>query len=60
MRPLANVKREGNPHPALSLPCQRMDPKAPPMVAFISQLMPSATFNFRAQFKHIIYSAIVD
>ncbi len=30
------------------------------MVAFITQLMPSATFNFRAQLTHIIYSAIVD
>ena len=30
------------------------------MVAFITQLMPSATFNFRAQLKRIFYSAIVD
>gem|GEM_PF-1949524 len=30
------------------------------MVAFITQLMPSATFNFREQLKHSIYSAIVD
>ena len=30
------------------------------MVTFVTQLMPSATFNFREQLKHIIYSAIVD
>jgi len=27
---------------------------------FMTQLMPSATFNFRGQLKSIIYSAIVD
>jgi CubicO group peptidase (beta-lactamase class C family) len=29
-------------------------------VVFMTQLMPSATFNFRGQLKNIIYSAIVD
>ena len=37
-----------------------MDPKEDPMVVFMTQLMPSATFNFRRQLKNIIYSAIVD
>ncbi len=37
-----------------------MDPKEALMVAFITQLMPSARFEFRAQLKRIIYSAIVD
>lgn len=29
-------------------------------VIFMTQLMPSATFNFRGQLKNIVYSAIVD
>jgi hypothetical protein len=37
-----------------------MDPKEDPVVVFMTQLMRSATFNFRGQLKNIIYSAIVD
>ena len=37
-----------------------MDPGEDPVVVFMTQLMRSATFNFRAQLKNIIYSAIVD
>jgi hypothetical protein len=29
-------------------------------VVFMTQLMPSATFNFRGQLKSIVYSSIVD
>jgi len=29
-------------------------------VVFMTQLMPSATFNFRGQLKNIIYAAIED
>jgi hypothetical protein len=29
-------------------------------VIFMTQLMPSATFNFRGQLRNIIYSAIVE
>jgi hypothetical protein len=29
-------------------------------VIFMTQLMPSATFNFRGQIKNIIYGAIED
>jgi hypothetical protein len=29
-------------------------------VVFMTQLMPSATFNFRGQLKNIIYSSIVE
>ena len=29
-------------------------------MVFMTQLMPSGTFNFRGQLKNIIYSAIVD
>jgi CubicO group peptidase (beta-lactamase class C family) len=37
-----------------------VDPKEDLSVIFMTQLMPSATFNFRGQLKSIIYSAIVD
>lgn len=37
-----------------------VDPLEDLTVVFMTQLMPSATFNFRGQLKNIIYSAIVD
>ena len=37
-----------------------VDPKEDLAVIFMTQLMPSATFNFRGQLRNIIYSAIVD
>jgi CubicO group peptidase (beta-lactamase class C family) len=37
-----------------------VDPVEDLYVVFMTQLMPSATFNFRGQLKNIIYSAIVD
>jgi len=37
-----------------------VDPKEDLSVVFMTQLMPSGTFNFRGQLKSIIYSAIVD
>jgi CubicO group peptidase (beta-lactamase class C family) len=37
-----------------------VDPKEDLTVVFMTQLMPSATFNFRGQLKNIIYSSIVD
>jgi CubicO group peptidase (beta-lactamase class C family) len=37
-----------------------LDPKEDMLVVFMTQLMPSATFNFRGQLRNIIYSAIVD
>jgi CubicO group peptidase (beta-lactamase class C family) len=37
-----------------------VDPKEQLSVVFMTQLMPSATFNFRGQLKNIIYSAIED
>jgi CubicO group peptidase (beta-lactamase class C family) len=37
-----------------------VDPKEDLEVIFMTQLMPSATFNFRGQLKNIVYSAIVD
>ena len=37
-----------------------IDPKEDLVAIFMTQLMPSATFNFRGQLKNIIYSAIVD
>jgi CubicO group peptidase (beta-lactamase class C family) len=37
-----------------------VDPKEDLCVVFMTQLIPSATFNFRGQLKSIIYSAIVD
>lgn len=37
-----------------------VDPKEDLVVVFMTQLMPSATFNFRGQLKNIIYSAIED
>jgi CubicO group peptidase (beta-lactamase class C family) len=36
-----------------------VDPKEDMVVVFMTQLMPSGTFNFRGQLKSIIYSAIV-
>jgi CubicO group peptidase (beta-lactamase class C family) len=35
-----------------------VDPREDLVVVFMTQLMPSATFNFRGQLKNIIYSAI--
>ncbi|MEX2080897.1 MAG: serine hydrolase domain-containing protein [Dehalococcoidia bacterium] len=37
-----------------------VDPREDLEVVFMTQLMPSATFNFRGQLKNIVYSAIVD
>ena len=37
-----------------------IDPAEDMVVIFMTQLMPSATFNFRGQLKNIIYSAIVE
>ena len=37
-----------------------VDPVEDLSAVFMTQLMPSATFNFRGQLKNIIYSAIVD
>lgn len=37
-----------------------VDPKEDLSVVFMTQLMPSGTFNFRGQLKSMIYSAIVD
>jgi CubicO group peptidase (beta-lactamase class C family) len=37
-----------------------VDPKEDLAVIFMTQLMPSATFNFRGQLRNIIYSAIVE
>ena len=37
-----------------------VDPKEDLSVVFMTQLMPSGTFNFRGQLKNIIYSAIED
>jgi CubicO group peptidase (beta-lactamase class C family) len=37
-----------------------VDPKEDLVAVFMTQLMPSATFNFRGQLKNIIYSAIVE
>lgn len=37
-----------------------VDPKEDLYVVFMTQLMPSGTFNFRGQLKSIVYSSIVD
>jgi CubicO group peptidase (beta-lactamase class C family) len=37
-----------------------VDPKEDLIVVFMTQLMPSGTFNFRGQLKNIVYSAIVE
>ncbi|HZP56994.1 MAG TPA: serine hydrolase domain-containing protein [Dehalococcoidia bacterium] len=37
-----------------------VDPNEDLVVIFMTQLLPSATFNFRGQLKNIIYSAIVE
>jgi len=37
-----------------------VDPKEDLSVVFMTQLMPSGSFNFRGQLKSIVYSAIVD
>lgn len=37
-----------------------VDPKEDLSVVFMTQLMPSGTFNFRGQLKSIVYSSIVD
>ncbi len=37
-----------------------VDPREDLVVVFMTQLMPSATFNFRGQLKNIIYGAIED
>ena len=36
------------------------DPLEDLTVIFLTQLMPSATFNFRGQLKQLVYSAIID
>ena len=37
-----------------------IDPKEELVVVFLTQLMPSATFNFRGQIKQIVYGALID
>jgi CubicO group peptidase (beta-lactamase class C family) len=37
-----------------------VDPKEDLTMVFMTQLMPSSTFNFRGQLKSIIYSSIID
>ena len=37
-----------------------VDPDEDLIVIFMTQLMPSATFNFRGQLKNIVYSSIID
>jgi CubicO group peptidase (beta-lactamase class C family) len=37
-----------------------VDPKEDLIVIFMTQVMPSGSFNFRGQLKNIVYSAIVD
>ncbi len=37
-----------------------VDPKEDLTMVFMTQLMPSGTFNFRGQLKSLIYSAIID
>jgi CubicO group peptidase (beta-lactamase class C family) len=37
-----------------------VDPKEDLCLVFMTQLMPSGTFNFRGQLKNIVYSAIID
>ena len=37
-----------------------VDPAEDLVVVFMTQLMPSATFNFRGQLKQIVYSSIVN
>jgi CubicO group peptidase (beta-lactamase class C family) len=37
-----------------------VDPKEDMVVVFMTQLMPSGSFNFRGQLKNIIYSSLVD
>ena len=37
-----------------------VDPAEDLSAVFMTQLMPSATFNFRGQLKNIVYSAIID
>ena len=37
-----------------------VDPNEDMVVILMTQLMPSATFNFRGQLRNIIYSAIVE
>lgn len=37
-----------------------VDPREDLIVIFMTQLIPSATFNFRGQLKNIVYSAMVD
>ncbi len=36
-----------------------VDPKEDLVAIFMTQLIPSATFNFRGQLKSIVYGAIV-
>ncbi|MFD1189889.1 MULTISPECIES: serine hydrolase domain-containing protein [Phenylobacterium] len=37
-----------------------VDPKEDLFLVFMTQLMPSGTFNFRGQLKSLVYSAIID
>ena len=36
------------------------DPSEEQTVIFMTQLMPSATFNFRGQLKNLVYGSIID
>ena len=37
-----------------------IDPKEQLSMVFMTQLMPSSTFNFRGQLKNLLYGAIVE
>ena len=37
-----------------------VDPREDMCVIFMTQLMPSATFNFRGQLRNLVYSSIID
>jgi CubicO group peptidase (beta-lactamase class C family) len=37
-----------------------VDPSEDLVVVFMTQFMPSATFNFRSQLRTLVYPAIVD
>ena len=37
-----------------------VDPAEELIVVFLTQLMPSRTFNFRGQLKQLVYGAIID
>ena len=50
----ANTTGAARHHDLLGRPAEDL------VVIFMTQFMPSATFNFRGQLKSIVYSAIVD